>query len=143
MGRENFLVETLHECISCEEMDFVEMFYVSLLNSKRPNGYNLTDGGSAPHGHIVSTAGRLRMRLSHLGKVQSKEQVEKRAASLRAAHIGRPEWRPSSTKGLRKLRCKYGHDRTPDNVLVSGGGCKVCHKEKARLRRLRTQKETH
>ena len=28
-----------------EELNFVEMFYISLLSSRYPKGYNLTDGG--------------------------------------------------------------------------------------------------
>jgi group I intron endonuclease len=44
-GPEQFTVETLHVCESKEEMDFVEIFYIELLKTRRPAGYNLTAGG--------------------------------------------------------------------------------------------------
>src|ERR1039458_2806773 len=49
-GKDNFLVEKIHECGTKEEMDFVEMFYIALLITKAPNGYNLTDGGEGTIG---------------------------------------------------------------------------------------------
>jgi group I intron endonuclease len=44
-GPEQFTIETLHVCESKEEMDFTEIFYIELLNTRRPAGYNLTAGG--------------------------------------------------------------------------------------------------
>jgi len=44
-GAENFTIETLHICESKEEMDFVEIFYIALLNTQETNGYNLSAGG--------------------------------------------------------------------------------------------------
>jgi group I intron endonuclease len=85
-GRDNFSVEVLHVCTSKEEMDFVEMFYIALLNTKSPQGYNLTDGGEGCPGHTVSVEGRLRMISSHLGKKQTEETKKRRAASLRKAY---------------------------------------------------------
>ena len=44
-GPENFKVETLHVCESKAEMDFTEIFYIELLKTRSPTGYNLTAGG--------------------------------------------------------------------------------------------------
>jgi len=44
-GSENFTIEILHVCKSKEEMDFVEIFYITFLNTKSHNGYNIADGG--------------------------------------------------------------------------------------------------
>lgn len=45
-GIENFEVFTLVEDISCVELaDFLEKHYIALLQTKSPNGYNLTPGG--------------------------------------------------------------------------------------------------
>jgi group I intron endonuclease len=44
-GPEQFTVETLHVCESKEEMDFTEIFYIELLKTRSPAGYNLTAGG--------------------------------------------------------------------------------------------------
>jgi len=43
-GIENFSCELITTC-SIDELDFYEVKYISELNSKFPNGYNLTNGG--------------------------------------------------------------------------------------------------
>jgi len=109
---ESFKVEVLHECETREEMDFVEIFYIALLNSKVPNGYNLVDGGGgvsgfkwAPgrKGHKDSAETRKkksdsrkgikyseetlrRMSESHKGKTLSEENKKGISLSL----LGRP-----------------------------------------------------
>jgi group I intron endonuclease len=85
-GRDSFSVETLHVCATKDEMDFCETFYISLLNTKSPNGYNLTDGGEGTPGHTVSDEGRLRMHLSHLGKKQTEQTKRRKSEALRKAH---------------------------------------------------------
>ena len=44
-GFENFKVEVLAECNNINELNEMEKFWISKLNCKIPNGYNLTDGG--------------------------------------------------------------------------------------------------
>ena len=44
-GRENFKIEILEVCQSLEELNEREQFWITELQSKPPNGYNLTDGG--------------------------------------------------------------------------------------------------
>jgi len=67
-GTEAFSVEVLHVCETREEMSFVEMFYISLLNTKSPCGYNLTDGGEGNLGHIASEETRAKLSKAKLGK---------------------------------------------------------------------------
>jgi len=43
---ENFTIEVLTEC-PIEELNYYEKYYISLLNTIAPNGYNLTDGGNS------------------------------------------------------------------------------------------------
>ena len=45
-GMENFTYEILEEC-SNELLDEKEQYYISLLNTKIPNGYNIRDGGNS------------------------------------------------------------------------------------------------
>lgn len=115
------------------------MFYIAFMNTKRPFGYNLTDGGEGAPGHSVSEQGRLRMRLSHIGKKQAQETVENRRKPLTAAHA-RKSYRFSKghkpwCAGLRQKLCKYGHNFVPRK---HGGGCLECHRIREQLRR--TQK---
>ena len=44
-GRDNFKKEILQECFSKEELDIQEKYWIKELNSIRPNGYNICDGG--------------------------------------------------------------------------------------------------
>lgn len=69
---ESFKVESLHECESQEEMDFVEVFYIQILNTKAPNGYNLAEGGGGVSGWQNGKGNvpteETRRRLSEAGK---------------------------------------------------------------------------
>lgn len=44
-GSENFKKEIIQTCESKEELDIQEKFWINELNSIRPNGYNICDGG--------------------------------------------------------------------------------------------------
>ena len=46
-GWENFTWVVLEECYSREELNAAEMKWIKILNTKYPNGYNLTDGGDS------------------------------------------------------------------------------------------------
>lgn len=51
-GLENFTVEVIHDNIDTfEDLDYWEKYYIKTLNTKSPNGYNLTDGGQGIHGY--------------------------------------------------------------------------------------------
>ena len=73
-GKENFSVEKIHDCNSKEEMDFVEIFYIILLDTKAPNGYNLTDGGEGRSGYTLSEESKRKISQKNSGKVISAEQ---------------------------------------------------------------------
>ena len=49
-GVENFKTDILRECDTQEELDYWEQYYIKTLNTKVPNGYNLTDGGGGMSG---------------------------------------------------------------------------------------------
>lgn len=67
-GIENFEVAVLEECDSIEELKEREIFWIRELNSKVPNGYNLTDGGDGGLGHVVTLETRLKISKSKTGK---------------------------------------------------------------------------
>jgi group I intron endonuclease len=77
-GPEAFEMSVLQVCETKEEMDFVEMFYIVLLNTKSPNGYNLTDGGEGTSGMHPSPSTVEKMRQAKLGKKQTAEHVASR-----------------------------------------------------------------
>lgn len=98
-----FTIETLHECETKEEMDFVEMFYIEFLGTKAPNGYNLTDGGDGTQGRSgwkASEETRVKLRLRKNNWLGRKHTPESRAKQS-VAKKGRP-WPASKDKYRRK-----------------------------------------
>lgn len=67
-GWENFSVEVLEECKSREKLNEREIFWIAKLNTKTPNGYNLTTGGKGGGEHIVTEETRKKLSESHLGQ---------------------------------------------------------------------------
>ena len=53
-GWENFTVEIIEECPTEAELNEREMYWIKTLNTKAPNGYNLTDGGEGTTGRKCS-----------------------------------------------------------------------------------------
>lgn len=68
-GLENWKVEILKECDTQEELNEWEIYYIKKYNTKKPNGYNLTDGGNSTTGykHTEETIERIR----HYGMYES------------------------------------------------------------------------
>ena len=66
-GLDVFIVENIHFCESKEEMDFVEIFYISLFDTK-DSGYNATDGGEGSKGAKHSEESKDKIRKAHIGK---------------------------------------------------------------------------
>lgn len=54
-GLENWKVDVLRECETQEELNEWEMYYIKFLNTKTPNGYNLTDGGGTSSGYKLTS----------------------------------------------------------------------------------------
>lgn len=60
-GKENFKKEIICECIPKEELDEKEKFWIKELNSKYPNGYNITGGGGDTYNNSSEEV-KIRMR---------------------------------------------------------------------------------
>lgn len=116
-GRENFSVEVIEEC-SVEQLNEREIFWIAKLNSKVPNGYNLTDGGdgivgcseetraklaAASMGHEVSEETRIKIGLAS----KNRRPNEETRAKMSAAHKRR---RPPDEKTRAKMSvAQKGH----------------------------------
>ena len=72
-GKENFYCGVIKNCASKEEMDYWEKFYIIALNSKKPFGYNLTDGGEGVTGFKHSPEAHVKMSLAKKGKYTGKD----------------------------------------------------------------------
>ncbi len=74
-GKENFLVEILVECHAKEQLNTSEMFFVKILNTVAPKGYNLTTGGKNK-GHLAELSKAIISR-KNKGKKRSPEVCKK------------------------------------------------------------------
>ena len=84
-GLENWKVDILRECETQEELNKWEMYYIKSLNTKKPNGYNLTDGGGGLSGLIFTDEHKRKLSESRKGKSLSKETRRK----ISEANIGK------------------------------------------------------
>jgi group I intron endonuclease len=110
---ETFKVETLHECLSKEEIDFVETFYIVLLNTKVPKGYNLTDGGEGNHGRVCSEETKEKIRAKAIGRSFSEEINASKGRKGRKRPPRTEEWcRKISENASARMAHKYGPKRT-------------------------------
>ena len=89
-GWENFTVEILETC-PVEKLNEREKFWIAKLNSKAPNGYNLTNGGDTSTS--MSEESRARMSVAKKGKPSNrkgKPLTEEHKAKIAASKKGTP-----------------------------------------------------
>lgn len=91
-GLKNFKVEILEECETPEQLNEREIFWISTLNTKSPNGYNLTDGGEGMHGFKYNEETRAKISTNNPRKrlvrcLESGVIYESLAAASRATKI--------------------------------------------------------
>ena len=89
-GKEFFTVQQIDAGKTPEQALKLEQMWVFALNTKAPNGYNLTDGGEGKAGYIVSEETIRKMSVAQLGernpqfgKKQTAEQIQHRVTFLR------------------------------------------------------------
>ena len=111
-GADVFEHRILSVAYSQAELDNLERIWIILLQTKTPNGYNLTAGGEAgtlgyrhtpaalvqiavaSKGRKVGVAARIKLSIAHTGMKMPRDGVEKMAATKRGQpHILSPEGR--------------------------------------------------
>ena len=75
-GIDAFDFEILKECED-EELDYWEMYYIKELNTKTPNGYNLTDGGDGMKGYHWSEESKRKISEKAKGRKHTEESRKK------------------------------------------------------------------
>lgn len=115
-GWENFTVEIIEEC-AIEKLDEREMFWIATLNSKSPNGYNLTNGGK---GNDPSPETRAKISANHAdvsgenNPFYGKKHTEETCAKMSAAKKGKPR-KPHSQETRDKIatsnKGKHSHNK--------------------------------
>ena len=89
-GPNNFKVEILETC-KIEILAEREIYYIALLNTLHPNGFNLTSGGN--YNYCVSESSKLKNSLAHQNKIPwnkgkklNKSHVEKSRKTRKAMY---------------------------------------------------------
>lgn len=109
-GSESFEFSILEKCDK-DSLNDREIFHISNLKTKRPGGYNLTDGGDGITNPSDST--RKKISESMTGKKRSEESKRKQSESL-MGHPGRRGWKQTS-EAKRKISIKNtGQKRSDD-----------------------------
>ena len=125
-GVDKFSLCILHGCDTKEEMDFVETFYITLLNTKSPMGYNLTYGGDGTLGYKHTEEAKRKQSETHRGKKRTKESIRKTAEAHRGMKHSEETIKKMSeaAKGrkfsevtlLKMSLAKLGTKQTPETI---------------------------
>ena len=106
-----------------------EQYYIKLLNTKSPNGYNLTEGGRGQIGWIPSKKTRDRISKANKGKVRSFETKEK----MSKAAIGKPK----SLETIKRIsEAKKGKPRSLESRKKQGKTMSGENNKKTNLKNL-------
>lgn len=121
-GVENFTIEVIEYC-SDASLDYLEVKYISVYNTKIPNGYNLTDGGGGCVGkkytdeqienmRIAQNKPELKAKKRELmtGRVKS-EDTKKKMSDKAKERYKNPEKRKEITEHLNRIRSKSHKER--------------------------------
>lgn len=111
-GLDAFSFEILKECED-EELDQLEIYYIKELNTKAPNGYNLTDGGGGCRGYVLSEEAKRKISEKNKGRKHSEEWKRKHSEDLKGRHPseetkqkireGQKNKKPMSEEARRKM----------------------------------------
>ena len=154
-GIDAFDFEILKECKD-DELNQWEMYYIKELNTKTPNGYNMTDGGDSSYERSDETRKKISDALR--GKKLSPEHIAKHAAALRgrkrpaevvakvaaakrgkhypkmsAAHRGMKQSPEHIEKRVAKLRGRKRPEETKEKISATMRGKKLSEETKAKL----------
>jgi group I intron endonuclease len=80
-GKNNFIFEHIADAFSYEFAQTLERNLISEYNTKRPNGYNITEGGEGVLGVICSDDKKRKISIANSGKSASLETRLKMSAS--------------------------------------------------------------
>ena len=91
-GKENFYCGVIKSCASKEELDYWEKFYIAVLKTKVPYGYNRTDGGEGTIGYRHTPECRAKLSAEKTGEKNhffGKHLSEEHRASIKMALTGK------------------------------------------------------
>jgi group I intron endonuclease len=110
-GKVNFIAEVLNVCIDKKSLDDVERFYIKTLNTVRPNGYNISLGGTGVmHGRKMSAEARAKISAGltgHAGAAFNHTEAAKQKISNSLIGNKRSVGRKHSAETKEKMRLSH------------------------------------
>ena len=82
-GQENFDFSIIEKCFSQEELDEREQYWIKVIPTQIPHGYNIKEGGSG--GGPCDDNTRQKISIANRGKKRTPEQIE----NIRQAQVGK------------------------------------------------------
>ena len=128
-GRNNFKKEILEHCISENELNAKEIYWIKKLNSTDSLiGYNILDGGTdgSKKGRKLSDETKEKIRQSLLGRVYSLERREKMS---------------KNNKGISRNKGRKLSDETKEKISNKMSGRKLSNETKKKMSIFRTGKK--
>lgn len=101
-GIENFTFKVLEECATIDELNEQERFWIATLNTKKPNGYNLTDGGEGVPGmsHTKESCKKISKTMKKLCEIPS---IHSRLVALAQENASNPLKRARLSTKLKEI----------------------------------------
>lgn len=120
-GSENFTIKTLSNCNSIEEMNHREQYYIKILNTLSPNGYNLDSGGK---NKIMHQSTKYKLSKALIGQ-KRRPFSEDHKRKISEANKGQNLGIPLSEETKRKIseankgakNCMFGKKQTEYNKI--------------------------
>ena len=137
-GAENFTCEVIEECDTREQLNEREIFWIAELNTKVPNGYNMTDGGEGTVGCYPSDETRAKLSVATSGENNpffGKHHTEESLAKMSEAHRGNTAWVGRHHRKESKVKMSaYRRANTPfKNLLAEMDKRQITYKDLAEL----------
>jgi hypothetical protein len=117
-GKENFQKETICECFTKEELNEKEKYWIKELNSKYPNGYNLTNGGDG--GNTYSNNPNIKQILKNLKLAHNRPEVLEKNR------------KPRSEEGKKNIKMALNRSEVKEKIRLSNNRPEVLKKHKER-----------
>ena len=128
-GLDNFQTSILKVCDTQDELDEWEKYYIKELNTKVPNGYNITDGGGGMSGYHMSEEAKIKISNANRGRIFSEEHKKK----LALAKIGKQLSEEQKRKIGEKLKDKKLSEEHRRKISEARKGIKFSDETKNKL----------
>jgi group I intron endonuclease len=110
---EQFNIETLVIVETKEQMDLYEKVFIKALNTKVPNGYNLTDGGDGVLGYVFTEEQRRKVSEGQRGRKMSAKAKQKLLERNKGNKFSQGVKMPEEHR-LRLIAINKGSKRSPE-----------------------------